>query len=41
MKEDLAAFLVENGIAESEYLAGTLAEKATLVTAFEKSKEGN
>ena len=40
MKEDLAAFLVENGITESEYLAGTLAEKTTLVTAFEKSKEG-
>ena len=41
MKEDFTAFLADRGITETKYSTGSLGEQAALVTAFEKSKEGN
>ena len=41
MKEDFTAFLADRGITEPEYLTYSGDAKAALVTAFEKSKEGN
>ena len=41
MKEDFSAFLADRGITETKYSTGSLGDQAVLVTAFEKSKEGN
>ena len=41
MDPDFAAFLAGKGITEPEYLTNSGDAKAALVTAFEKSKEGN
>ena len=41
MKEDFTAFLADRGITEPEYLTYSGDAKTALVTAFEKSKEGN
>ena len=41
MKEDFTAFLADRGITESEYLTYSGDAKGTVITAFEKSKEGN
>ena len=41
MDEDFTAFLARRGITETKYSTGSLGEQATVIAAFEKSKEGN